>query len=83
VSGRVGNNSLKSRKRAVAAEEPSVIGGLGGAIAEAPRGVANQELEFAGAQDSFSASANNYEALLARRGLTPEAIVEAVKDALN
>jgi len=67
----------------VAAEEHSVIGGLGGAIAEALRGVTNQKLEFVGIKDSFGASAYNYEELLAHYGLTSEAIVDAVKRVLE
>jgi transketolase len=67
----------------VAAEEHSVIGGLGGAIAEALRGVTGQKLEFVGIQDSFGTSAYNYEELLAHYGLTSEAIVDAVKHVLK
>jgi transketolase len=67
----------------VAAEEHTVIGGLGSAIAEALRGVKGQKLEFVGIQDSFGMSAYNYEELLAHYGLTSEAILEAVKQVLK
>jgi transketolase len=67
----------------VTAEEHSVIGGLGSAIAEALRGVKGQKLEFVGVQDSFGTSAYNYEELLAYYGLTSEAIVDSVKKVLD
>jgi transketolase len=70
-------------KGVVTAEEHSVIGGLGSAIAEALRGVKGQKLEFVGVQDSFGTSAYNYEELLAYYGLTPEAIVDSVKSVLK
>ena len=73
----------KGFKGVVTAEEHSVIGGLGSAIAEALRGVTNQPLEFVGIQDSFGTSAENYAELMAFYGLTPEAIVDAVKQVLR
>ena len=76
-------DSSRGFRGVVAAEEHSVIGGLGGAIAEALRGVTNQKLEFVGIQDSFGMSAYNYEELLAHYGLTSEAIVDAVKQVLK
>lgn len=74
---------VKGFKGVVTAEEHSVIGGLGGAIAEALRGVTGQPLEFVGIQDRFGTSAYNYEELLAYYGLTTEAIVESVKKVLK
>ena len=65
------------------AEEHSIIGGLGGAIAEALRGVKGQQLEFVGIQDKFGTSAYNYEELLAFYGLTAEAIAYSVKKILQ
>jgi transketolase len=70
-------------KGVVTAEEHSVIGGLGSAIAEALRGVTGQPLEFVGIQDSFGTSAYNYEELLAYYGLTTEAIVASVEKVLR
>jgi transketolase len=75
--------ATKGFKGVVTAEEHSVIGGLGSAIAEALRGVTNQPLEFVGIQDKFGTSAYNYEELLAHYGLTPEAIVESVRQVLK
>ena len=67
----------------VTAEEHSVIGGLGSAIAEALRGEKGQPLEFVGIQDSFGTSAYNYEELLRHYGLTADAIVDSVKQVLK
>jgi len=74
---------VKGLKGVVTAEEHSVIGGLGSAIAEALRGVKGQKLEFVGIQDKFGTSAYNYAELLAYYGLTPEAIVDSVKKVLQ
>lgn len=63
----------------VTAEEHSVIGGVGSAIAEALRGVVGLPLEFVGIQDRFGTSAYNYEELLVRYGLTSEAIVSSIR----
>jgi transketolase len=73
----------KGFKGVVTAEEHSVIGGLGSAIAEALRGVTGLPLEFVGIQDRFGTSAYNYEELMAYYGLTPEAIVDSVKKVLK
>jgi transketolase len=76
-------NCTKGFKGVVTAEEHSIIGGLGGAIAEALRGVKGQPLEFVGIQDKFGTSAYNYEELLAFYGLTAEAIADSVKKVLQ
>jgi transketolase len=73
----------KGFKGVVTAEEHSVIGGLGSAIAEALRGVTNQPLEFVGIQDRFGTSAYNYEELMTHYGLTSEAIVNSVRQVLK
>jgi len=70
---------VKGFTGAVAAEEHSVIGGLGSAIAEALRGVTNLPLEFVGIEDKFGTSAHNYEELLVHYGLTAEAVAAAVR----
>jgi transketolase len=74
---------VKGFKGVVTAEEHTIIGGLGSAIAEALRGEKGQPLEFVGIQDSFGTSAYNYDELLAYYGLTPQAIVESVKKVLK
>jgi len=63
----------------VVAEEASVIGSLGAAVVEALRGVRHAPVEFVGVQDSFGASAENYEILLRHYGLTASAVADAVK----
>lgn len=68
---------VKGCKGIVTAEEHSVVGGLGGAIAE----VLCKEckpIEFVGIEDTFGCSAHNYEDVLQYHGLTKEHIVEAV-----
>ena len=67
----------------VTAEEHTVIGGLGSAVAEALRGVVHAPVEFVGVPDSFGLSAENYNVLLAHFGLTSEAISLAVKTLLK
>lgn len=67
----------------VVAEEHSVIGGLGSAVVEALRAVRHGPVEFVGIPDSFGASAENYDILLAHFGLTSGAVAEAVKTLLR
>jgi transketolase len=67
----------------VTAEEHSLIGGLGSAVVEALRSVSHAPVEFVGIPDSFGISAEGYDGLLARYGLTAEAIVLAVKSLLK
>ncbi len=61
----------------VTAEEHSVIGGLGGAVAEALRREC-KPIEFVGVKDKFGCSAHNYVELMEKYGLTPAAIEAAV-----
>lgn len=70
--------AVKGFKAVVAAEEHSVIGGLGSVIAEALRGETKPPIEFVGIKDSFGTSAHNYEELMEHYGLTSKAIEEAV-----
>ena len=66
------------KKGCVTAEEHSIIGGLGGAIAEALR-LERTPIEFVGIEDRFGESAHNYDDILNFLGLTTEHIVEAVE----
>ncbi len=68
----------KDCKGVVTAEEHSVIGGLGGAIAEALC-KACKPIEFVGVQDQFGSSAHNYPDILEYMGLTAAKIEEAVR----
>ena len=67
----------------VTAEEHTIIGGLGSAIAEALRGVVDLPMEFVGINDRFGSSANNYEELLNYYDLTAQAIVDSIHGLLK
>lgn len=69
--------AVKGYMAVVTAEEHSVIGGLGSAIAEALRGETNHKIEFVGIKDSFGTSASNYDELMEYYGLTSKAIEDA------
>lgn len=70
---------VKGCRGVVTAEEHSIIGGLGSAVAAALRRERNLPIEFVGVKDSFGTSALSYEELLAHYGLTVDAIEDAVK----
>ncbi len=65
-------------KGIVTAEEGSILGGMGSAIAEVLAPVGGCPIEMVGVRDSFGTSAGNYEELLNYYHLTSEAIAEAV-----
>ena len=67
------------RKAAVTADEHSVIGGLGSAIAEALRMEKGVSLDFVGIEDVFGTSALGYDELMAQYGLTDKAIADKVR----
>jgi transketolase len=62
----------------VTAEEHSIIGGLGSAVAETLAEKAPTPMERIGIRDRFGESSRSYPELLAHVGLTPEAIADAV-----
>jgi transketolase len=62
----------------VTAEEHSVIGGLGGAVAETLTEYKPTPMMRVGVRDRFGESSRSYSELLGEYGLTPEAIREAV-----
>jgi len=62
----------------VTAEEHSVIGGLGSAVAEAMAGVGVGRLARVGIQDTFCTEVASYPELCAIHGLTAEGIEQAV-----
>ena len=66
-------------KAAVTAEEHSVIGGLGSAIAEALRMETGVPLDFVGIEDVFGTSAPGYDELMTQYGLTDKAIADKVR----
>ena len=73
----------KGMKAVVTAEEHSVIGGLGSAIAEALRLEKGAPLDFVGIEDVFGTSALNYDELLVHYGLTAQAIQDKIKGLLK
>jgi transketolase len=62
----------------VTAEEHSIIGGLGSAVAETLAETTPTPMERIGIRDHFGESSRSYPELLAHAGLTPEAIADAV-----
>ena len=62
----------------VTAEEHSVVGGLGSAIAEALKKECIP-IEFVGIEDTFGCSAHNYQDLLEYHGLTKKHIMEVIE----
>jgi len=67
----------------VTAEEHSIIGGLGCAVAAALRRERNLPIEFVGIKDAFGISALSYEELLDHYGLTVGSIEDAVRVVLK
>ncbi|MBS1481884.1 MAG: transketolase family protein [Clostridium sp.] len=65
-------------KGVVTAEEHTVIGGLGSAVAQA-LAKAGRPVEFVGINDTFGCSGHSYQEVLEHHGLTKEHIVDAVK----
>lgn len=73
----------KGFKAVVTAEEHSVIGGLGGAIAEALSEIKDIPLGMVGIDDRFGTSATNYDEILAYYGLTADAVKAKIKKMLG
>lgn len=69
----------KGFKAVVTAEEHSIIGGLGSAIAEALSEVKDIPLAIVGIEDRFGTSATNYDELLVYYGLTADAVKARIK----
>ena len=76
-------DAAKGMKAVVTAEEHSVIGGLGSAIAEALRREPHAPLDFVGVEDVFGTSAYNYDELMAHYGLTAQAVAAKVRELLK
>ncbi len=75
-------DAAKDCKAVVTAEEHSIRGGMGSAIAEAlcknPK-----PIEFVGMKDEFGCSAHNYKELLEHFDLTTDALIAAVEKMYN
>ena len=69
----------KGAKGALVAEEHSKYGGLVGAVSEVLAGEGNIKVRYVAVEDQFGVSAENYEVLLEKYGLTSERIIEAIK----
>ena len=69
----------KGCRAVVTAEEHSVIGGLGSAIAEALSEIKDIPLAIVGIEDRFGTSATNYDELLVYYGLTADAVKARIK----
>jgi len=75
--------SAKETGAVVTVEEHSVLGGLGGAVSEVLSENYPTPLRRVGVMDRFGVSSRNYQRLLERYGLTPTAVAEAAKQALE
>lgn len=69
--------AAKGCKAVVTAEEHTVKGGLGSAIAEVLR-KERLPIEFVGIQDTFGCSGHSYQDVLGYHGLTKEALMECI-----
>lgn len=76
-------DAAKGCKAIVTAEEHNVINGLGSAVAEALRSEVHAPMEFVGIQDCFGQTAQGYDLLLEKYGLTAQNIYEAAKRMLS
>ncbi len=72
----------KTHKVLITCEEHSVIGGLGGAVAEVTARTCPARIEMIGVQDTFGESGTP-QALLEKYGLNAKAIAEKVKEVLQ
>ncbi len=66
----------------VTAEEHNIFGGFGSAVAESLSKTCAVPVEYVGIQDTFTES-GPYDTLVAKYGLTPEAIAEGAKKAIS
>jgi transketolase len=82
LDGKAVRAALAGARALVTAEEHSVVGGLGAAIAEC---LSRSPLPMAriGIADRYGQSAHDYEELLEHYGLTPDAIARAAKELLE
>lgn len=80
------NTIIREAKRTgalVTAEEHSVIGGLGGSVAEVTASEYPVPIEMVGVKDRFGESSLSYRELLLKLGLTASNIYQAVKRVLR
>lgn len=82
IDSEIIGRSARKTGAVVTAEEHSVIGGLGSAVAEVLAARCPTKMAFVGVKDTFAES-GDYEPLLEKYGLSSEAIVEAVERMLS
>jgi transketolase len=70
--------SASKTKKVLAVEEHNVVGGFGGAVAEALARYAPAKMDFIGVQDRFTES-GPYDALMKKYGISVEAIMAKAK----
>ena len=75
-------NFCAGTRGVVTAEEHNIFGGLGSAVCEA-LSADRLPVEILGINDSFGVSAENYEVLLEKYGLTPEGVAEKIRKVLS
>lgn len=73
-------NYAKGTRGVVAAEEHNKYGGLVSAISEIMAGEGGIRVKYVAVEDQFGSSAENYEVLLKKYGLTSERIMEVIKE---
>jgi len=73
-------NYAKGTRGVVAAEEHNKYGGLVSAISEIMAGEGGIRVKYVAVEDQFGSSAENYEVLLEKYGLTSERIIEVIKE---
>ncbi len=73
-------NYAKGTRGVVAAEEHNKYGGLVSAISEIMAGEGGIRVKYVAVEDQFGSSAENYDVLLEKYGLTSERIIEVIKE---
>lgn len=73
-------NHAKGMKGAVVAEEHNKYGGLVSAISEILAGEGNVKVRYVAVEDQFGTSAENYDLLLEKYGLTKEHIIKVIEE---
>jgi transketolase len=76
-------NVAKETGAIVTAEEHSIIGGLGSAVAETLAEVRPTPMSRVGVRDRFGESSRSYDDLMQKLGLTSETIADAVREAIS
>jgi transketolase len=73
-------NHAKGMKGVVIAEEHNKYGGLVSAVSEILAGEGSAKVKYVAVEDQFGTSAENYDLLLEKYGLTTEHIIKVIKE---